>query len=88
MAPGHPRPWLHGMQMIPNAFQGFSGIFRWLVGGIPTRLKHISQLGLFFHIHGIKKKKTNHQPVVVFLFSLCSDDFSAVYIHEKLSILD
>ena len=34
-----------------------------LVGGIPTPLKHISQLGLFFPIYGKIKNVWNHQPV-------------------------
>jgi len=36
-----------------------------LVGGIPTPLKNISQLGLLFPIYGKIKNVQNHQPVYI-----------------------
>ena len=50
---------LDGLNLIPNKYLvgGFN------VGGIPTPLKNMSQLGLFFPIYGKMKKTCSKPPI-------------------------
>jgi len=53
----------------------------WLVGGMPTPLKNISQLGLLFPIYGQIKNVPNHHPGLVVGFQAISMGFFSANNH-------
>ena len=54
----------------------------YLVGGIPTPLKNMSQLGLLFPIYGKIKNGPNHQLAMV--YDMCNELVNGVYKQTSL----
>ena len=74
--------------MKPDSNPRFCTLQQPLVGGIPTPLKNISQLGWLFPIYGQIKKVSNHQSAYIALSKLIQFDPSIRGIWSCFSIPD
>ena len=52
-----------------HTLDNYTHIKHYLVGGIPTPLKNISQLESLFLIYGKIKNAPNHQPVIIYIYT-------------------
>ena len=57
----------HGIQSYTRYY---THIKHYLVGGIPTPLKNISQLESLFLIYGKIENASNHQPVIIYIYTV------------------
>ena len=58
-----------------HTLDNYTHIKHYLVGGIPTPLKNISQLESLFLIYGKIKNAPNHQPVIIYIHNSIKPPF-------------